>query len=136
MNAKLLFKTIFLIIMLLLLVMIGLNNRGPVSFSLPPGFKLEAGVGKRVFKSMAGPMIPEELITRPKMGFVAPVDEWMRTSLRTEFESTVLAPEMERYFQLKEVRRLWQEHQRGTSNHRRKLWTMLMLACWDRRHRR
>ncbi len=36
MNAKLLFKTIFLIIMLLLLVMIGLNNRGQVSFSLPP----------------------------------------------------------------------------------------------------
>ena len=36
MNAKLLFKTIFLIIMLLLLVMIGLNNRSLVSFSLPP----------------------------------------------------------------------------------------------------
>ena len=36
MNAKLLFKTIFLIMMLLLLVMIGLNNRSPVSFSLPP----------------------------------------------------------------------------------------------------
>ena len=36
MNAKLLFKTIFLIIMLLLLVMIGLNNRNPISFSLPP----------------------------------------------------------------------------------------------------
>ena len=36
MNAKLLCKTIFLILMLLLLVMIGLNNRSPVSFSLPP----------------------------------------------------------------------------------------------------
>jgi uncharacterized integral membrane protein len=36
MNAKLLFKTIFLIIMLLLLVMIGLKNQGSVSFSLPP----------------------------------------------------------------------------------------------------
>lgn len=36
MNAKLLFKTIFLIIMLLLLVMIGVYNKEGVSFSLPP----------------------------------------------------------------------------------------------------
>ena len=36
MNAKLLLKTIFLIIILLLLVIMGMNNRGTVSFSLPP----------------------------------------------------------------------------------------------------
>jgi len=36
MNAKLLLKTIFLIIVLLLLVIMGMNNRGSVSFMLPP----------------------------------------------------------------------------------------------------
>ncbi len=36
MNAKLLFKTLFLIVILLLLVMIGLNNQQPVSFALRP----------------------------------------------------------------------------------------------------
>ena len=36
MNAKLLFKTVFLIIVLLLLVMMGMNNLSKVSFSLPP----------------------------------------------------------------------------------------------------
>lgn len=36
MNAKLLFKTVFLIIVLLFLVLMGMNNRGTVSFSLPP----------------------------------------------------------------------------------------------------
>lgn len=36
MNAKLLFKTVFLIVMLLFLVLMGMNNRGTVSFSLPP----------------------------------------------------------------------------------------------------
>jgi len=84
---------------------------------------------------MAAPLIPRELITRPKMGFVAPVDEWMRTSLKQEFETSVLTPDMERYVRLDEVRTLWREHQRGISNHRRKLWTLLMLALWDRTHR-
>lgn len=36
MNAKLLLKTVFLIVVLLLLVLMGMNNQRPVSFSLPP----------------------------------------------------------------------------------------------------
>lgn len=36
MNAKLLLKTIFLIVVLLFLVLMGMNNRSTVDFSLPP----------------------------------------------------------------------------------------------------
>lgn len=36
MNAKLIFKTLFLIAVLLLLVLMGMNNRTTVSLSLPP----------------------------------------------------------------------------------------------------
>lgn len=36
MNARLILKTVFLIVILLLLVLMGMSNRGSVSFSLPP----------------------------------------------------------------------------------------------------
>ena len=36
MNMKLILKTIFLIAVLLLLVLMGMHNRGSISFSLPP----------------------------------------------------------------------------------------------------
>ena len=36
MNVKLLLKTIFLIAVLLLLVLMGMHNRGAVNFTLPP----------------------------------------------------------------------------------------------------
>lgn len=36
MNAKLLLKTIFLMLVLLLLVVMGMHNRGSVPFTLPP----------------------------------------------------------------------------------------------------
>ena len=39
MNAKILLKTIFAMLMLLLLVLMGMNNQQQVSFSLPPLFK-------------------------------------------------------------------------------------------------
>jgi uncharacterized integral membrane protein len=36
MNAKLIFKTVFLIVVALLLVLMGMNNQGHISLSLPP----------------------------------------------------------------------------------------------------
>ena len=36
MNAKLIFKTLFFLVMLLLLVLMGLNNKGYTSLALPP----------------------------------------------------------------------------------------------------
>ncbi len=36
MNAKVLFKTIFLIIVLLLLVLMGMHNQATITFTLPP----------------------------------------------------------------------------------------------------
>jgi uncharacterized integral membrane protein len=39
MNAKLLLKVIFLMVVLLLLVIMGMHNRGPVQFQLPPLFR-------------------------------------------------------------------------------------------------
>ena len=39
MNAKLLLKTLFVILVLLLLVLMGMHNRGSVDFTLPPVLK-------------------------------------------------------------------------------------------------
>jgi uncharacterized integral membrane protein len=39
MNAKLLLKTLFFIVILLLLVLMGMHNRGYVDFTLPPLLK-------------------------------------------------------------------------------------------------
>ena len=36
MNAKVLLKSLFVLLVLLLLVLMGMNNRGPVDFALPP----------------------------------------------------------------------------------------------------
>ncbi len=36
MNARFIFKTVFLVVIALLLVMMGMNNKGTVALSLPP----------------------------------------------------------------------------------------------------
>ncbi len=108
---------------------------GELAFRLPTGFKVRGRIGKYIFKHMAAPHVPEPVITRAKMGFQVPLAQWFRTSLRPTFQQMVLRPEMEAYLSLGEVRRLWGEHQSGRHNHDRKLWSLLMLACWDATHR-
>jgi asparagine synthase (glutamine-hydrolysing) len=104
--------------------------------TLPAGFKLHRGIGKYIFKQAVAPYVPAPVITRRKAGFVVPLAQWFRTSLKTPFESSVLHKDMEEYVQLDGVRRLWSEHQSGLCDHSRKLWDLLMLAQWDARHRK
>jgi asparagine synthase (glutamine-hydrolysing) len=104
---------------------------GELAGKLPPELKIRGLVGKWVFKRALEPLVPEPVITRRKMGFSVPMAEWLRTSLKETFETTVLSGEAARYLNLAEARRLWGEHQSGFSNHERKLWTLLALALWD-----
>jgi len=102
---------------------------------LPPEYKIGAGTTKRAFKEAFASYLPPVTRFRRKMGFVVPIREWLRTSLKPTFESLVLRPEMEEYLSLGAVRRIWSQHQSGLSNHSVKLWYLLMLAGWAGRHR-
>src|ERR1035437_8160840 len=114
-----------------------LNYRlGELACRLPSAFKLHGRSGKHIFRRALAPYVPDEVIPRRKMGFSVPLAEWFRTSLKPVFQAQALQPEMERYLSLGEIRRLWSEHQSGLHDHSRKLWNVLMLACWESRHRR
>jgi asparagine synthase (glutamine-hydrolysing) len=107
---------------------------GELAFRLPEAFHLGSGIGKRLFKRVAGPHIPGEIIHRKKMGFVSPVGAWLRSSLKTTFETVVFRSDLGRYIDLDATRRIWQAHQTGVRNHERELWALLMLACWEDAH--
>jgi len=103
--------------------------------TLPGEFKVRGLTGKYIFKRAMANWVPDRLLWRPKMGFSVPMAEWMRSSLKPLVESLVLRPEMDPYVAPAEVRRLWEAHQSGLSDHSRPLWALLMLAAWDARWR-
>jgi asparagine synthase (glutamine-hydrolysing) len=105
-----------------------------LAFRLPSTWKVHGRKGKYIFKQAMEPYIPRPLLERRKMGFSVPLAEWFRTSLKPMFEALVLREEMESYLSLGAVRRIWQQHQSEMHNHDRKLWSLLMLACWDARY--
>jgi asparagine synthase (glutamine-hydrolysing) len=50
--------------------------------SLPPAYKQHRLEGKWLFKKAMGPLLPREVIHRPKSGFGAPVRHWLKHELR------------------------------------------------------
>jgi asparagine synthase (glutamine-hydrolysing) len=65
-----------------------------------------------------------------------PVGAWLNGSLR-DLTNDLLGPDAVRtagLFQPSAVARLLDDHRRGVSDHRKPLWTLLVLELWRRSH--
>jgi asparagine synthase (glutamine-hydrolysing) len=103
--------------------------------SMPASYKLRNGEGKHIFKRALAPILPREIMDRPKMGFAIPLADWFRGELKPVFESAVFAPDafVAERFRPEEIRRMWALHQRGARDFAPFLWGILMLEHWGRR---
>lgn len=98
---------------------------------LPQSLKLERGL-KGLLKHAVRDLLPQELLTRPKVGFPAPVAQWfaelgepfMRKAL---FESGLMREGLIRKSALEG---LWGEHQANPKRKAVHLWLVLNLAAW------
>ncbi|HEU0278026.1 MAG TPA: XrtA/PEP-CTERM system amidotransferase, partial [Rhodanobacteraceae bacterium] len=57
--------------------------------SLPAALKLQRGEGKYVFKKMLEPVLPHDVLYRPKMGFRVPLAAWFRGPLRGSLQRAI-----------------------------------------------
>ena len=73
--------------------------------------------------------LPEEILYRPKQGFVTPLSQWFRGALADEARrvsnSSLLVDSG--WFSRKALSRLADEHIGGRADHGRTLWQLLML---------
>ena len=108
-----------------------------VSFAmgLPSSYKVNpwSRETKISFKRAVAPLLPPEILRRPKWGFGAPVKNWMKLGLeravRTVFEDSVLIDE--HVLDADGTREYLAERAPGENLYRpQRLWTLLMLEVW------
>lgn len=102
------------------------------SWRLALSAKLRGGVGKLPLRRLLGRHVPDALMERPKMGFAAPIDAWLRGPLKDWAGDLIgsLGWLRDLGFEPAPVERAWRAHQAGRGNHGDALWTALMLAQW------
>jgi asparagine synthase (glutamine-hydrolysing) len=102
------------------------------AWSLPLHFKQRYGQGKWLLRQVLHRYVPRELVERPKQGFAAPVEEWVRAELRPWAEELLAESRLQQdgFFQERNVRRKWNDHLSGKGDWGRPLWNVLMFQGW------
>ena len=102
---------------------------------LPPEVKLRGREGKYIFKKALEPLLPNEVLYRPKMGFAVPISQWFRGPLRERVRRQLLEGGLGEsgLFDMTVVARLVEQHQSGRSEHGAVLWSLLMFESSLRR---
>ncbi len=105
--------------------------------ALPDAFKFKNGEAKHPLKMLLARYAPPALFERPKMGFGAPIDVWLRRELR-DLLTDYLSParlDAEGLFDSKPVETMMRAHLDGRENHHHRLWALLMWEMWRERWR-
>ena len=103
--------------------------------SLPERLKLHRWTTKYVLRQSMKGVLPEQILTRPKMGFPVPIGAWFRGSYAHVLDEYVLSSRaVERgIFNVDTVRTLVNEHRAGLANHSERLWSLVNVEMWFRR---
>ena len=102
--------------------------------SLPSDLKIRGSRTKHLLREIARPLLPDELIDRPKMGFGVPLDRWFRTELRDLTRDLLLNGRFAArgICRPEQVSRLVEQHETGQAEWHDQLWNLCMLEMWFR----
>ncbi len=101
---------------------------------LPWQTKLHRGEGKHVFKQALAPYLPEEILHRPKQGFVVPLALWFRGPLHQRLREALTGPVLSEtgLFEATTIDRLLDQHRVGERDHSPILWMLAMFESFLR----
>jgi asparagine synthase (glutamine-hydrolysing) len=102
--------------------------------ALPARLKLRGLTTKAILREALTGLVPNEILTRPKMGFPVPVGRWLRGPFWPVVGEMVLSPRAagRGLFAPRELARLAAEHRAGTADHGERLWLLVNLEIWHR----
>jgi asparagine synthase (glutamine-hydrolysing) len=105
--------------------------------SLPPHLKIDGSRQKVLLKDLAKDKLPDEILTRKKVGFDIPAHDWFRGRLRPllrdalEFARTEHAA----FFNMQEIDALVEAHLERRANLGYHLWGLMILIFWMKQWR-
>ncbi|HEY6230102.1 MAG TPA: asparagine synthase (glutamine-hydrolyzing) [Pyrinomonadaceae bacterium] len=106
-----------------------------VEFSavLPERMKLRGATTKYILRQSMKGVLPEAILSRPKMGFPVPVASWFRGAFRNVIDEYVLGERAlgRGIFEPLFVKSLVQRHQQG-EDHSERLWALVNFEMWQR----
>jgi asparagine synthase (glutamine-hydrolysing) len=102
------------------------------SMDIPESWKTRNGEAKYLLKKAVEGLIPNDIIYRKKMGFGAPMSQWLRGDFGRELESSILGSALMKrgYFDMNYIKALFRDHRDGSRDTSLYIWTLFNLTAW------
>lgn len=102
------------------------------TMDIPMHWKTRNGESKYLLKKALTGILPDEILHRPKMGFAAPMADWLRGDFGQRAEQSVLgSPLMERGFLNRDhIAGMFRQHHNRQRDNALHLWTLFNLTSW------
>jgi asparagine synthase (glutamine-hydrolysing) len=100
--------------------------------NLPMELKVEGGIAKGLFKEAVRGVLPDEVIDRSKMGFGAPMVQWLRGPFGEAMRAELLSS---RFFERFPANRqavigMLDRHREGRADFALYVWTIYNAVAW------
>jgi asparagine synthase (glutamine-hydrolysing) len=104
------------------------------SARLPEKFKIRGKTTKWILREAMRGILPEEILTRKKMGFPVPLGRWLRDEFRWVVDEYVTHDRAinRGIFEPHAIRNLVAEHSSGKADHAARLWSLINFEMWAR----
>lgn len=102
--------------------------------SIPADYEIKGMAGKCILKSAAEDLLPRSIVYRQKLGFPTPWAYWLADESLGKIKQLLMEPRsVERgIFRDEVIRRIFEEHSSGRSDHGNRIWRLLNLELWFR----
>jgi asparagine synthase (glutamine-hydrolysing) len=102
------------------------------TMDIPEHWKTKSGEAKYLLKKAVEGLIPDDIIHRKKMGFGAPMADWLRSDFGRAVRSSVLSSGLMRrgLFNIEYVEKLFDWHFSGRNDCSLYIWNLYNMTAW------
>ena len=99
---------------------------------IPGHLKIKQGRCKHLLKEAVKDLLPDEILNRPKEGFVLPINDWILKSLTAYVEDVLSTSRLAKHGLFREeiIRHILDRHYSGQENQGSKIWNLMMFQIW------
>ena len=101
-----------------------------VASRVPLSQKIAGGTTKYALRRALDGIVPPHVLNRAKLGFPVPIRHWLRDEMYSWARDIIRDSQTDHLLDLAEVQRMLDAHRVGSTDHSRRIWTLLVFMIW------
>ena len=97
---------------------------------IPTKYRLAHGTTKYVLRKAMEGLVPDSIVSRPKLGFPVPLRDWLKTEYADRLREKLDMASIEPYINKNKVWEMINKHRSSQGDYARKIWAIYVFSLW------